>query len=287
VSAAEIRSLLARHGLAAHRDRGQNFLVDAPLAAQLVDLAGVAPGDSVLEIGTGLGILTGALAARGARVVTLEVDAGIVRALRAEQLLPHGVELVHGDALALDLAALVRGLPPPVRVVANLPYSISAPLLRKLLDLRAQLVDWSLTLQRDFVDRLLAAPGSKHYSAFTVLHRLAVELERKRTLRPGCFYPVPKVESAFVHFAPHATPPLGPGELARVERVARAAFSTRRKTLANALRGAGIAGPGGAALDEILERVGLEARVRAESVSPERFLALARALAGASRPAER
>ena len=134
---------------------------------------------------------------------------------------------------------------------------------------------------------VLAAPGSKHYGAFTVLHRLAVALERKRTLKPGCFHPVPKVESAFVHFAPHAVPLLGPGELARVERVARAAFSTRRKTLANALRGAGVAGPGGAALEETLERVGLEARVRAESVSPERFLALTRALAEAPQPAGR
>ena len=286
MSAADVRSLLARHGLAAHRDRGQNFLVDAPLAGQLVELAGVAPGDSVLEIGTGLGILTSALAARAARVVTLEVDAGIVRALRAEQLLPRGVELVHGDALELDLAALVRGLPTPVRVVANLPYSISAPLLRRLLDLRAQLVDWSLTLQRDFVDRLLAAPGSKHYGSFTVMHRLAVELERKRVLKPRCFHPVPKVESAFVRFVPHPAPLLGPGELECVERVARAAFSTRRKTLANALRGAGIAAPGGAALEATLSRVGLDARVRAEAVSPEHFLALARALAPAPRAAE-
>ncbi len=104
-------------------------------------------------------------------------------------------------------------------------------------------------------------------------------LERKRTLKPGCFHPVPKVESAFVRFVPHRTPLLGPGELECVERVARAAFSTRRKTLANALRGAGIAAPAGAALEATLDRVGLDARVRAEAVSPECFLALARALA--------
>jgi 16S rRNA (adenine1518-N6/adenine1519-N6)-dimethyltransferase len=286
VSAPDVRSLLARHGLAAHRDRGQNFLLDAHLAGQLAELAGVAPGDSVLEIGTGFGILTNALAARGARVVTVEVDAGIVRALRAEQLLPRGVELVHADALALDLAELVRGLPAPARVVANLPYSISAPLVRRLLDLRERLVDWSLTLQRDFVDRLLAGPGSKHYGAFSVLHRLTVELERKRTLKPGCFHPVPKIASAFVRFVPHRAPRLRPGELECVERIARAAFSTRRKTLANALRGAGIAAPAGAALEATLDRVGLDARVRAEAVSPEDFLTLARALTSAPGAAE-
>ncbi|HEY5657119.1 MAG TPA: 16S rRNA (adenine(1518)-N(6)/adenine(1519)-N(6))-dimethyltransferase RsmA [Myxococcota bacterium] len=286
MSAADVRSFLARHGLAAHRDRGQNFLVDPALAEQLVSLAGVAAGDSVIEIGTGLGILTRALAARAARVVTLEVDAGIVRALRADALLPPGVELLHADALVFDLAALADGLPSPVRVVANLPYSISAPLLRRLLDLRGQLADWSLMLQRDFVDRLLATPGSKHYGSLTVLHRLAVALERKRTLKPGCFHPVPKVASAFVRVTPHAAPVLRPGELECVERVARAAFSTRRKTLANALRGAGIAGPDGAALEVTLAQLGLDARVRAEAVSPEGFLDLSRALAPAPAAAE-
>jgi 16S rRNA (adenine1518-N6/adenine1519-N6)-dimethyltransferase len=142
VSVTDVRSFLARHGLAPHRDRGQNFLVDASQAAQLVDLAGVQCGDSVIEIGTGLGILTRALAARAARVVSVEVDAGIVRALRAEGVLPESVELLHADALQLDLRELVRRVPAPVRAVANLPYSVSAPLLRRLLDLAADLSDW-------------------------------------------------------------------------------------------------------------------------------------------------
>jgi 16S rRNA (adenine1518-N6/adenine1519-N6)-dimethyltransferase len=279
VSVTDVRSFLARHGLAPHRDRGQNFLVDASQAAQLVDLAGVQCGDSVIEIGTGLGILTRALAARAARVVSVEVDAGIVRALRAEGVLPESVELLHADALQLDLRELVRRVPAPVRAVANLPYSVSAPLLRRLLDLAADLSDWSLMLQRDVVDRLLAAPGSKAYGSLTVLHRLVVDVERKRKLGPRCFHPVPKVDSTFVRFVPHATSPLRPGELARVERLVRAAFSTRRKTLANALRGAGIAAPGAVAPAALLANVGLDARVRAEEVSPVEFLALARALA--------
>jgi len=122
VSAAEVRGLLARHGLRAQRSRGQNFLVDDALAARLVALAGVEPGDAVLEIGTGLGVLTRALAAVAAHVTTLEVDAGIVRLLRAEAWLPSHVELVHADALRADLAARVAALGPRVRVVANLPY---------------------------------------------------------------------------------------------------------------------------------------------------------------------
>jgi 16S rRNA (adenine1518-N6/adenine1519-N6)-dimethyltransferase len=286
VSSRDVRDFLARHGLAPHRDRGQNFLIDAAQAAQLVDLAGVQPGDSVIEIGTGLGILTRALAARGARVVSIEVDAGIVRALRAEGALPESVELIHADALELDLGELARRLPAPLRAVANLPYSVSAPLLRRLLDLAADFADWSLMLQRDVVARLLAAPGSKAYGSLTVLHRLVTDVERKRALGPRCFHPVPKVSSTFVRFVPHAPPLLRSGELARVERLVRAAFSTRRKTLANALRGAGIAAQGAGAPADLLAAVGLDARVRAEDVTPTQFLALARALADRARDAE-
>ena len=139
MSAGSVRALLSAHGLRAHRDLGQNFLVDDQVAARLAELAGVGERDWVIEIGTGLGALTRALAARAARVVTLEIDSGLVRALRAERDLPDNVELIHGDALELDLASLVSDAPGPVRLVANLPYNVSAPLLRRLLDLRERL----------------------------------------------------------------------------------------------------------------------------------------------------
>ncbi len=121
MSAADVKAFLAGHGLLARRDLGQNFLVDESLAARLVDLSGVEPGDWVIEIGTGLGVLTRALAKRAQRVVTLEIDSGIVRALRADAALPDNVELVHADALEVDLAACVGDRAGPVRLVANLP----------------------------------------------------------------------------------------------------------------------------------------------------------------------
>jgi 16S rRNA (adenine1518-N6/adenine1519-N6)-dimethyltransferase len=273
VSAGEIRALLARHGLAARRSLGQNFLVDPGRAARLVTLAGVEPGDTVLEIGTGLGILTRALAARGARVTSIEIDAGLLRALRAESLLPEGVRLVEGDALALDLAALLDEAPPPRRVVANLPYSVGAPLLRRLLDLAGRLEDWSVMLQRDVAARLLAAPGTRDYGSLTVLHRLVVETRRCDELAPGCFHPAPKVRSTFLRMRPLRPAPLAPGELARVERLVRAAFGTRRKTLANALRAAGLAGAA-----EHLARAGIDPKVRAEALAPDVFAALSREL---------
>ena len=270
VSRASVREILERHGLAASRERGQNFLVDERVAAELVERAGVLPGDSVIEVGTGLGILTRSLAARAERVLTIEVDAGLVRALRAEDLLPANAELVHADALALDWIALAREHG-ATRVVANLPYAVSAPLVRGLLDLRGALRDWSVMIQRDVADRLLAEPGSRAYSSLSVLYRLCVALRRERDLAPGLFFPVPNVRSSFVRMTPRADAPPGADELARIEAVVRAAFGQRRKTLANALRGAGLLDPA-----QACAAAGIDPRARAESLAPEAFLALAR-----------
>jgi 16S rRNA (adenine1518-N6/adenine1519-N6)-dimethyltransferase len=275
VGAAEVRALLARHGLRAHRARGQNFLVDEALAARLVELAGVVPGDAVIEIGTGLGVLTRALAARAARVVTLEVDAGIVRALRAEGALPAHVELLHADALRVDLGALVATAGRPARIVANLPYSISAPVLRALLDLRGRLADWSVMLQREVARRLLARPGSREWGSLGVLHRLCVRVEPRLELPPGCFHPAPRVRSSFLRISPLAEPLVAPGELGEVEAVGRRACGKRRKTLVNALRDGAL--PPAATL-RALERVGIAARARAEELPAESFARLARAL---------
>jgi 16S rRNA (adenine1518-N6/adenine1519-N6)-dimethyltransferase len=276
MGASEIRALLERHGLLARRDLGQNFLCDEGLAVRLVSLAGVEPGDSVIEIGTGLGCLTRALAARARCVVTLEVDAGLVRALRAEGRLPGNVELLHADVLHSDLGDLVAGCEAPVRLVANLPYSISGPVLRRLLDLRGGLVDWSVMLQREVAGRLLARPGSRAYGSLTVLHRLMVELGKALTLEPHCFFPKPKVRSSFLRMQPLAKPLLKPEELSWVERVVRAAFSQRRKTLVNALRGGGFEPE---AVVRALDGLGIDRRARAESLAVEQLLAVARALA--------
>jgi 16S rRNA (adenine1518-N6/adenine1519-N6)-dimethyltransferase len=280
LSAADIKAFLARHGLIAHRDLGQNFLVDESLAARLVDLAGVEPGDRVIEIGTGLGVLTRALANKAQRVVTIEIDAGIVRALRADAALPDCVELVHADALEVDLAACVGDGSGPVRLVANLPYHVSAPLLRRCLDLRDKLADWSVMLQSEVATRLLAPPGSRDYGSLSVLHALTVSFSKAMELSPNCFFPVPKVHSTFVRITPLETPLVEEQELLHVERVVRASFAKRRKTLVNSLR----AGAFGAerSADELraaLSRCSIEPLARAESLPPEQLLALARELA--------
>lgn len=277
-----VREQLERHGLRATRARGQNFLVDESIAAAIADAAPVSPGDAVIEIGPGLGVLTRALAARARRVVAIEIDAGLVRALREEGALPAHVELVHADALEVDLAALAASLGAPVRVVANLPYAISTPLLRRLLDLRGALAGWLVLVQREVADRLVARPGSRDYGSLAALHALCVRIERVRDLPPGCFFPVPRVVSTLVRATPLDPGPLAADELGRVERVLRAAFGTRRKTLANALRHGLSPPPAPEALHAALERLGIAPAARAESLAPEALLALARALGGAA-----
>jgi 16S rRNA (adenine1518-N6/adenine1519-N6)-dimethyltransferase len=282
VSASRVRALLERHGLAPSRELGQNFLVDPDLARALVREAGVEPGDRVIEVGAGLGILSCALAETAERVVSLEVDSGLVRLLEAEALLPDNVALRHADALDVDLAALAAELGAPghpVRLVANLPYSVGSVVLRRVLDVRDALAGWAVMVQKEVAERITAEPGTPGYGSLAVLHALTCTVRRTRDLAPRCFHPPPAVTSSFLRIAPRADAPLDPGELAGVERFVRAAFGQRRKTLVNALRGAGLAPPPDPeAVRAALAALGHDPRVRAERLAPEEHLALARRL---------
>ena len=200
----QTRELLDRRGLHLRRELGQNFLVDVPQAERLADLAGVQAGDHVLEVGTGLGALTRALAARAARVVTLEIDSGVAAALREEALLPEGVELHHVDALEADLAGLLGDVPREhAKVVANLPYSAATPLLRVLLDQREVFASWSVMVQREVGERLAAQPGERDYSSFAVLHALTARVDVVAELPAEVFFPAPKVVSSFLRVTPN------------------------------------------------------------------------------------
>jgi 16S rRNA (adenine1518-N6/adenine1519-N6)-dimethyltransferase len=284
VNAARLRELLAIHGLHLSRDLGQNFLLDADFADELARRAGAGPSDFVIEVGTGLGVLTRALAARAGRVRTVEIDSGLVRVLEAERLLPENVELIHGDARRIDWAGWLAEAGQPVRVIANLPYSVATPLLRVFLEHRAQLADWSIMIQSEVAARVMARTGERDYGSLAVLHRLAADVETIASLGPERFFPRPKVDSSFVRVWPRRSGPLAEGELARVEQVARAAFSQRRKVVTNGLarlaerRFATLAkSEQKEALEALLRTVGIDPRLRPERIEPEAWLALARA----------
>ena len=287
VNTSTLRALLDRHGLRLSRDLGQNFLTDAEMALDLARRAGAREGDFVIEVGTGLGVLTPAIAGIADRVRTVEVDSGLVRALEAESLLPENVELIHADAREIDWRGwIAEAEGRPVRLIANLPYSVATPLLRTLLDLRGELADWSVMIQREVADRLVATTGERAYGSLTVLHRLAADVDTIATVPPSRFFPQPKVDSSFVRVWPRAKSPLQEGELAAVERLTRAAFGQRRKRVTNGLsRIAERAFPGldkpdrREALETRLKDVGIDPALRPERIEPDAWLALARAFA--------
>jgi 16S rRNA (adenine1518-N6/adenine1519-N6)-dimethyltransferase len=242
---------------------GQHFLVDHNILRVIERLAELAPGDVVLEIGPGLGVLTRFLAERVAHVHAAEVD----RRLGVHLVGIDGMTLHWGDALHLDVASLE---PPPDKLVANLPYNIATPVVAESLALD-QLGLWCVMVQREVADRFFAVPSTKAYGAVSVLVQLATERTGLHPVSREVFRPRPNVDSALVAFRR-----IAPGAPAEVKRLVEAAFGHRRKTLANALTLAGVASREQAV--EALAAIGREANVRAEALEPPEFIALAEAL---------
>ena len=250
---------------------GQHFLVDRNVLGVVDRLARLAPDDVVLEIGPGLGVLTTFLADRVRHVHAIELDRALEPALRDALDRRANVELVFGDALALDLRALE---PPPAKLVANLPYNVATPLVAETLTGVPALTAWCVMVQREVADRFFAAPGTKAYGAVSVLVRLYARRTGFHPVSRTVFRPPPNVASALVAFE-RIVPPENAD---RTLRIVTGAFAHRRKTLANSLALAGLASRARAV--EALVTIGRRADVRAEALAPEEFVGLAEALSG-------
>ncbi len=277
------REILRRHGLRASKQRGQNFLIKPATARAIAASAGIEPGDMVVEVGPGLGALTLALAPLCRKVVALEVDRGVFAAL-GEVLSEAGVENVeplHTDALAADWAALAAGAGGALVVAGNLPYSISSPLLLALIAARDHWRSATLMLQREVVQRLLAAPGGRDYGRLGVQAQTFCQARPGMVVGPDQFFPRPQVASQVVHLTPRSRPLVDlnrPEAEAWFARVVAAAFGQRRKMLANAL--AGGLGMEREAVRAALAAAGVDPAVRAERLSPQELGAVARVLEG-------
>jgi 16S rRNA (adenine1518-N6/adenine1519-N6)-dimethyltransferase len=279
------RDILRERGLAASKERGQSFLTQPATARAIVESAGVGPGELVVEIGPGLGALTLPLAERAGRVKAVELDRGVFQALE-EIIAAAGagnVDLVHADALGLDWPALAAEAAGPVLVVGNLPYSASSPLLFRLLEHPGCWRRATLMLQEEVARRLAAGPGSRDYGRLSVLVQAWCSLEQGLAVGPGQFFPRPRVASRVVHLEPLARPlaPEAAEDRAWFARVVKAAFSQRRKTLANSLS-AGL-GRERAEVAAALAAAGVDPGRRAESLTiPE--LGRAAGALGVARP---
>ncbi len=277
------RAVLRRFGIHPSKRWGQHFLVSRRALNQILDAAAITPGDSVLEIGAGLGTLTLALAECAGWVTALEVDRRLLPVLTAEAGSRSNVRIAAGDVLEVDLAGLFDGPPDaPRKVVANLPYNIAAPVLIRLLDPALHLARIVVTVQREVAERIAAAPGAEAYGRLSVAVQYRAVPRIVSRIPPGAFLPPPEVESAVVTIVPRARPPVAVPDEDEFFRIVAAGFGHRRKTLANALAyGLGLdARDIGAAC----AHAGLDARARAETLDLEAFAALARALHPALRP---
>ena len=253
----------------AKKELGQHFLVDPNILGVIGRLAELGADDVVLEIGPGLGVLTGYLAERAARVHAVEVDRSLEGDLRRALAGIDNVHLVFGDALGLDLAALE---PAPTKLVSNLPYKVATPLVAESLDGLPSVQLWCVMVQREVADRFFAKPGTKAYGAVSVLVQLAAERTGFHPVSRNVFRPRPNVDSALVAFRRISLP----ASYARVKLAVEAAFAHRRKTLANSLQLVGLADRAAAAA--ALERIGRDPNARADALAPEEFVALTEAL---------
>jgi len=254
---------------------GQHFL-EAAWVKKLVDAVGPRIDDAFLEIGPGRGALTMALAPRVGKVIAVEIDRDLAAALPARA--PANVRVIEADFLDVDLDELLRDVPVPVRVIGNLPYNVSSPILFALLhaaDEGRRFSDATLMLQKEVVDRIAASPGTSDYGTLAVQVSLLADVERLLTLPPGAFRPPPKVTSAVVRlrFRPAA---VDVGDRRRFERIVRGIFLQRRKTLLNALKP--VADNLGQSAPEMIARAAVDGTKRPEALTVAEIAALSRAV---------
>lgn len=267
---AEVRALLARLEFRPSRVLGQNFLIDRNILNILLEAAGVQPGDEVIEVGPGLGVLTEALLERTGGVTAIEKDTRLASYLR-ERLGHHaGLNLLHGDALEADWPALCQR--PDVKLVANLPYAIASRLL----------VEWSgiplppavvvATIQREVAERLTATPGTSEYGLLSILLQRRYDIRIVKRISRTCFWPPPEIQSAIVRLELRPAPLGGEVDERALRDLLRHAFSRRRKTMVRSLRDR-VENPAPA-----LAEAGIAPTARAEQIPPEIWPALLRAL---------
>lgn len=268
------KALLEQFGYRPKKRLGQNFLMDAGAASRIAQLVveDSPEGGSfrVLEIGPGTGALTEALLRAHADVSALDVDPDMVRILRSREEL-HGAQIVQADAMAFDYGAFAGDR--PWRVTGNLPYNIATPLVMQFIEMRNGPQSLVVMVQKEVADRFAAKPGTAAYGSLSVAVQYAMRVERAFTLKPGAFYPRPKIDSTVVRLTRLAQPAVEVRDERRFLQVVRAAFAYRRKTLANSVSLA--LGMPRAGVTQTLQQIGLDTEIRGEQLGLTDFARLA------------
>ncbi|NLV16759.1 MAG: 16S rRNA (adenine(1518)-N(6)/adenine(1519)-N(6))-dimethyltransferase RsmA [Syntrophomonadaceae bacterium] len=275
-----VRALLASRGVQPHKGLGQNFLIDKNILDKIATAAQIAPGEGVVEIGAGLGGLTKFLAPAARKVAAVEIDKKLIPLLEPLVDSYDNVILITGDILTLDWEReiFIYFEDPREKVVicANLPYYITSPIIFKILEHHDRVRQAVLMMQKEVADRLMARPGTSDYGLLTVMVSRKAKVAQVARVSRNCFYPVPDVDSTVVRLIPLDKPSVEVKQEAVFNKLVRAAFQARRKTMHNVLVMAGLAER--EAAGDILVSLGIEPQRRGETLTVEEFACIANRL---------
>ncbi len=269
---ASIRQELRRYGLSPKKSLGQHFLVDRNILDKVIRTAQVAKEDAVLEVGPGLGEMTLALSRRAKRVIAIEIDPKLVKQLRIKFEGIPNLEIIEADILQYDFSSLLQQAGRTLRVVANLPYHLSTPLLFRFIEEREKFSSLTLMLQKEVAQRLIAPPGSKEYGPLSIFVQRVSEVSIHFFIKPTAFFPPPKVDSALVEVEWRKTPLTDLKDEELFKKVVHGCFNYRRKTLINGLKYSGLFLP--ADIEDRLKKADLDPHRRPETLSIEEFSCL-------------
>lgn len=270
--------IIRKYGFSFQKKFGQNFLVDANILNKIVDSADIHKDDCVIEIGPGIGTLTQYLAESAGEVIAVEIDKNLIPILNETLSGYENVTIINGDILKTDINKLVRerNQGRPVKVIANLPYYITTPIIMGLFESHVPLDSITVMVQREVADRMQAGPGTKDYGALSLAVQYYAKPEIVANVPPNCFLPRPKVGSAVVRLTRHSAPPVEVEDESRLFALIRAAFNQRRKTLCNAVGNAPESGMSKEGIMAALDRLGLPQTIRGEALTLEQFAKLER-----------
>ena len=255
---------------------GQNFLIDTRVLEEIIDAAQITKDDFVLEIGPGIGTMTQYLCEAAREVVAVEIDANLIPILKDTLSAYNNVEVFNQDILKVDIASLARerNNDRPIKVVANLPYYITTPIIMGLFESHVPIDSITIMVQKEVADRMQEGPGSKEYGALSLAVQYYAKPEIVVNVPPSCFMPQPKVGSAVIRLTRHEQPPVQVDNEKLMFQVIRASFNQRRKTLANGLNNFGSFGLNKEEIQSCIEELGVPVNIRGEALSLEQFAEL-------------